>query len=405
MQLPAAGAAELCCCPATCGLQEALEEAMTAGERTWRAMQVFDAGCRRSRARECWRCCKLVLPAGKARRPSPRLTRRRPIGAGGDSGIDDGVILEAGYIEEAHASTVATPCLLASSAFSNFDDGCSAASSSSTARPEREELEARCVSELREQLKVEAGIRDAPEDLLHCCCRVSRYTVSLAFQRACAILEWREREGVDLILANPTALAEERSWRPLLRYGLPGRDRKSRPVMIQAVGRWDMKALNTAMRDRKNELLRSHVVLYETLRKQSLEALLAPQEHACGKAGEDCGRRRPHPARWVFVLDMEGLSLWHTRYPEVLACLKEVSALGSKYYPETIDRMFVVNASAGFHMIWRLVARFLKPNTRAKVRVLPEGDCRELVAECGAACIPVQFGGHLPGHLLPHVAH
>ena len=35
---------------------------------------------------------------------------------------------------------------------------------------------------------------------------------------------------------------EERSWRPLLRYSLPGCDRRGRPVLIEAVGSWDMEA-------------------------------------------------------------------------------------------------------------------------------------------------------------------
>jgi hypothetical protein len=109
------------------------------------------------------------------------------------------------------------------------------------------------------------------------------------------------------------------------------------------------------------------------------------------------GERSGSMLRWVVVLDMDGLSLWHTRYPEVFALLKEAGALGKRYYPETVDRMFVVNAPAGFDIMWRrLICHLVKPNTRAKVRILPQGDFSDLVAECGTACIPVRLGGQLP---------
>lgn len=302
------------------------------------------------------------------------------------------------------------------SGLSMGEDGASVSASSYSQPADLEDVEAQAINDLRLRLQVEAGLRDLPDDLLHCCCRVAGYSASLSFQRARDMFEWREREGLDSILTDPGALAAERFWGPLLHWGLPGRDRKSRPVMIQAVGRWDMKALSVAMRDRKSTLIRSHMLIYETLRRQALEvlALRAAAEQAAGgvapRGAEGAaaapwgGRRRPRPVRWVIVLDVGGLSLWHTRYPEVLACFKEASKMGSRYYPETVDRMFVVNASSSFHIIWRFLSHFIKPNTRAKVRVLPEGDFRELVAECGAACLPVQLGGLLPADALPHVA-
>jgi hypothetical protein len=184
--------------------------------------------------------------------------------------------------------------------------------------------------------------------------------------------------------------------------------------MIQAVGQWDMRALSAAVKERKEGLLQSHVVVYETLRRQAQEALLlqataAPTDSDAGK--EVNGRiilppelLRRRPLRWVIVLDVGGLSFWHTRFPEVLAGLQEASVLGSKYYPETVDRMFVVNASPGFHLTWRLISRFVKPNTRSKVRVLPAGNYQDLIAECGSACIPVHLGGLLPASALPYVA-
>jgi len=299
---------------------------------------------------------------------------------------------------------VSTPC-----------DNTSTCSSKSAAPVDLEDAETQVIAELRGRLHKEAGYRDLPNDLLHSCCRVCKNDPERAFRRALDMLSWREREGVDLILTNPAAVAEELSWRRLLRYGFAGKDRKSRPVLIQAVGQWDMRALNAAVKERKQGLLQSHVVMYETLRRQAQEALLLQATAApldgVGFGEEVNGRiiippelLRRRPLRWVIVLDVEGLSFWHTRFPEVLAGLQEASMLGSKYYPETVDRMFVVNASPGFHLTWRLISRFVKPNTRSKVRVLPAGENQDLIAECGSACIPVHLGGLLPASALPYLA-
>jgi len=354
------------------------------------------------------------------RRPSPRPVLCKlwiPIG---DCGIDDAENGEVCYTLEENETALRSSTLTRdtnqsdgfgwTSAFSKsalvsglISDQGSTLSTSSNAAVEMEDAEVQAISELRLRLREEAGLHDLPDDLLHCCCRVAGGNKSLAFQRARDMFEWRAQEGVDGIMTDPAALAAEKFWRPLLHYGLPGLDRKFRPVMIQAMGRWDMKALRMATRDRKSGLIRAHLLLYETLRRQAQEALLlrpAPEP----LAGGGCGKRRLRPVRWVLVLDVGGLSLWHTRYPEVLSCLKEVGRTVSRYYPESVDRMFVVNASSSFHAIWRIISHLFKPNTRAKVRVLPEGDFRELLAECGSVCIPEHLGGRLPASMLPDVA-
>jgi len=410
--------------PDLCGsLGRSWQEAMANDPRCLSAQSLeFSVGFRsKSRvARECWRCCRLIMPAPYPSRPAPRVSRHRLWRVEGDHGVADSETCGEG-LRSLHQELLESSGgsadnqqrrSLASGASASMPcDNTSSCSSRSTAPAELDDAETQVIAELRHRLHKEAGYRDLATDLLHSCCRVCKRDPERAFRRALDMLSWREREGVDLILSNPAAVAEELSWRRLLRYGFAGKDKKSRPVMIQAVGQWDMRALHAAVKERKQGLLQAHVVVYETLRRQAQEALLlqataAPVDGA-GYAKEvipppELLRRRP--LRWVIVLDVEGLSFWHTRFPEVLAGLQEASVLGSKYYPETVDRMFVVNASPGFHLTWRLISRFVKPNTRSKVRVLPAGDYQDLIAECGSACIPVHLGGLLPASALPYVA-
>jgi len=408
-----------------------LQEAAAAVDCRWRCPGAFEGGCRRSRiARECWRCCRLSFWHSKdPRRPCPQPPTSKIWACNGDRGIDDTESGEAVItpqeiddgspvrLESRTNSIAAFERTLASASFATGvsspweEEAMNGTASCSSLPADLEDIEFQTISDLRLRLEDQAGLKDLPHDLLHCCCRVSHNNVSRAYQRARDMFDWRQREGVDTILADPTALAAESFWRPLLHYGLPGRDRKCRPVLIQAVGRWDMKALGVAMRNRKSALFRSQVVMYETLRTQAREAeaqrFMERSEADCGGnaavRADAAGGRRLRPLRWVIVLDASGLSISHARYPEVLSCLKEVSKLGSRYYPENVDRMFVVNASSSFHVIWRVISPFVKPNTRAKVRVLPEGDSRELLAECGPECIPEHLGGRLPADALPYI--
>jgi len=414
--------------PDLCGsLGRSWQEAMASDPRCLSAQSLdYGIGFRgRSRmARECWRCCRLITPVTYPGRPAPRVSRHRLWKVDGDHGVVDseacGEVFQSLHQELLEGNSGPVDCqhhrsVASGASVSTPCDNTSTCSSRNTAPVDLEDAETQVIAELRHRLLKEAGYRDLPNDLLHSCCRVCKRDPDRAFRRALDMLAWREREGVDSILTNPAAVAEELSWRRLLRYGFAGKDRKSRPVMIQAVGQWDMRALNAAIKERKQGLLQSHVVVYETLRRQAQEALLLQATAAPTDSdgfGEEVNGRiilppellRRRPLRWVIVLDVEGLSFWHTRFPEVLAGLQEASVLGSKYYPETVDRMFVVNASPGFHLTWRLIARFLKPNTRSKVRVLPAGDNQDLISECGSACIPVHLGGLLPASALPYVA-
>eukprot|EP00929_Paragymnodinium_shiwhaense_P069461 TRINITY_DN35023_c0_g1_i3.p1 TRINITY_DN35023_c0_g1~~TRINITY_DN35023_c0_g1_i3.p1 ORF type:complete len:424 (-),score=77.80 TRINITY_DN35023_c0_g1_i3:58-1329(-) len=235
------------------------------------------------------------------------------------------------------------------------------------------------IAQLRARLAAATSVAEAdiPDDIIAACVKVCHNDLNKAFDRASETLRWRLTGGINGILEDPMALVQEEALRPVLRYALPGCDRQRRPVMIQAVGKWDMEALNRLVRDKRQEMLR----------RQWLQSVQASD--------------KPQNCRWVVLMDMEGLTLWHTRYPEVLACLKEVSLMSSKYYPESLDSIFVCNAPTGFSFIWSLIGHFMKPKTRSKVRVLPKGDFSDLVSECGEECLPKQFGGILPRDTFP----
>lgn len=62
--------------------------------------------------------------------------------------------------------------------------------------------------------------------------------------------------------------------------------------------------------------------------------------------------------------------------------LKNIFALLQQHYVEHLDRLFMVNASSLFWGLWKVVAPFIDPVTRAKIVFLDSTDA--LVDELGA---------------------
>ena len=100
--------------------------------------------------------------------------------------------------------------------------------------------------------------------------------------------------------------------------------------------------------------------------------------------------------RVVSIMDAAGLRLsqltgFATRV------LRAVAAMDSNNYPEVLDHIFIVNSSAAFQAIWRVVRVFVDAGTRDKVRVLGGGDAMlsALLQEFDAAQVPSFLGGAL----------
>ncbi|KIZ07613.1 hypothetical protein MNEG_0343 [Monoraphidium neglectum] len=76
---------------------------------------------------------------------------------------------------------------------------------------------------------------------------------------------------------------------------------------------------------------------------------------------------------------------------------RALTAMDSDNYPETCHQIFIVNNSAAFSAIWRMVKVFVDQGTRDKVKVLGSGNPMlvALLQEFDAAQIPSFLGGAL----------
>lgn len=254
------------------------------------------------------------------------------------------------------------------------------------------DCEAALRHEFWSKLAVLPGPGQVAEDLLLRCCRAERGETAAARRRLQSNLEWRAVHGIDKLLEDPEALAHEQECKEVLHYSLTGWDRRGRPVMVQAVGLWDLEAVDLVVREQHDEFVRSHLVVVEVLLRQARQAVAA--ERAEGRSAQVSG--------WVGVFDLEGFSLRVTAYPAIRICLAEIRTLFLTYHPDAVDDLFIVNAPPSFYVLWHILCRILRADTRARVHVLPRGDFRALVHDCGGDCLPEELGGNLPRQTPPY---
>lgn len=196
---------------------------------------------------------------------------------------------------------------------------------------------------------------------------------------------WREEHSVDTMFHEPGLLAFEAGFRTQLLYNL-SYDARGRPLMIERVGAWDLPALAAAIRSSREEVLRSHILVCEIMRR-AVDA--APQESCVGCA--------PTDPRAVLIFDAAGLPWTILGMRSIVGLFKETARIDAEHFPDTVGTIFVVNVSRAFRALWAAVSRLVAAQTCYKVRVFSWTQATQAAAElrelCGDASLPVELGG------------
>eukprot|EP00294_Goniomonas_avonlea_P009114 CAMPEP_0114567232 /NCGR_PEP_ID=MMETSP0114-20121206/15359_1 /TAXON_ID=31324 /ORGANISM="Goniomonas sp, Strain m" /LENGTH=218 /DNA_ID=CAMNT_0001753783 /DNA_START=120 /DNA_END=777 /DNA_ORIENTATION=- len=196
---------------------------------------------------------------------------------------------------------------------------------------------------------------------------------------------WRTAYGTDALLTETLPHTPElERYYPTIQHK---HDKLGRPIYIEPLGRQDIKALLFSM-DAADDMVRFHV------------QRVVRQNDLCEKHTERFGRK----VNQVMVLvDLTGTSTKRNLTKISRDFIKEVSAVGQNYFPETLGKMFIMNAPSAFNMAWRFVKPFLDKRTLNKIEVL-KGNPRERLLEfIDADCLPPCFGGtcSCPGGCIP----
>jgi hypothetical protein len=217
----------------------------------------------------------------------------------------------------------------------------------------RDAKEQQAVEELRRELISRNLLPEQHDDyrVLLRFSKARKYDVKRTAEMWKNMLAWRKEFETDSIEEdfNFTEIDKVRNYYP---QGYHGVDKEGRPVYIERIGKIHAHGLmEVTTLDR---YLKYHV--------QEFEKLLNLKFPACSVAANQ------HIDTTTTILDVAGVGLKNFSKParDLIVALQRVD---NDNYPETLARLFIVNAGPGFKMLWGTIKGFLDPNTAAKIHV------------------------------------
>ncbi|XP_039027959.1 phosphatidylinositol/phosphatidylcholine transfer protein SFH13-like [Hibiscus syriacus] len=242
----------------------------------------------------------------------------------------------------------------------------------------RDAKEEGAVHELRQKLLHEDLLPPRHDDY-HTLLRFLKareFNIEKTIQMWVEMLKWSKEFGTDTILED----FEFEELEEVLQYypqGYHGVDKEGRPVYIERLGKAHPSRLTKITTI--DRYLKYHV--------QEFERALLEKFPACSIAA------KRQICSTTTILDVQGLSM--KNFSRTAAnLLAAMSKIDNSYYPETLHRMYVVNAGPGFKkMLWPAAQKFLDAKTIGKINVLEPKSLGRLLEVINSSQLPDFLGG------------
>ncbi|XP_019166288.1 PREDICTED: phosphatidylinositol/phosphatidylcholine transfer protein SFH3-like isoform X2 [Ipomoea nil] len=205
--------------------------------------------------------------------------------------------------------------------------------------------------------------------------RARKFDIEKTKQMWTDMLKWRKDFGSDTIEEDFDFKEKDE----VLQYypqGHHGVDKDGRPVYIERLGQVDAaKILQVTTMER---YLKYHVQEFERASNDKMPA--------CSIAA------KRHIDQSTTILDVQGVGLKNlTKSAREL--IQAIQKIDGDNYPETLCRMFIINAGSGFRLLWNTIKSFLDPKTTAKINVLGNKYQSKLLEIIDASELPDFLGG------------
>ncbi|KAK8928279.1 hypothetical protein KSP39_PZI017260 [Platanthera zijinensis] len=205
--------------------------------------------------------------------------------------------------------------------------------------------------------------------------KARKFDIEKTKQMWADMLQWRKEFSADTILEEfeYKEVDQVLEYYPHCHHGV---DKEGRPVYYEKLGQIDTnKMMQVTTVDR-----------YINYHVREFERIFAIKFPACSIAA------KRHIDQSTTIIDVQGVGIKNfTKTAREIYF--RIQKIDSDNYPETLNRLFIINAAPGFRLLWNTVKGYQDPKTASKIFVLGNKYQCKLLEVIDASELPDFLGG------------